>query len=208
MEEHLDESLEMLRPDGDKVLSAMQLLYHIVHLLVLLMLAAVPILFLNLPVGVLAGLWAEKRRKKALAASKVKIKGYDVMLTEKVLFCLVMVPTLWIVYIILLYTATNLTGPEIALFVLSMPVFAYIGIIVTDAGFVDWLHLRAYYMRLFPSSRKRLAELPYTRRKLQADLRAFIKSIGPAMGEIYFEKNLDWKAIQEKSRKAAEKKAM
>ncbi|GKY95980.1 hypothetical protein MPSEU_000558500 [Mayamaea pseudoterrestris] len=210
MEEHLDETVETLHVDGDRVLSTMQLFYHIVHLLIVLALAAVPILFLNLPVGILASWWAERRRKKALAASKVKIKGYDVMLTEKVLFCLVMVPSLWILYIILLYTSTNLTSPEIALCILSMPVFAYVGIIVTDAGFVDWQHLRAYYMRLFPSARKRLAVLPFARRKLQADLRSFIKSIGPAMGEIYYEKNLDWKAIQEKSRKeiSVDKKAL
>jgi glycerol-3-phosphate O-acyltransferase/dihydroxyacetone phosphate acyltransferase len=50
----------------------------IVHLLLLLALAAIPVLLLNLPVGMLAGLYAESRRKKALAASKVKIRGYDV----------------------------------------------------------------------------------------------------------------------------------
>jgi glycerol-3-phosphate O-acyltransferase/dihydroxyacetone phosphate acyltransferase len=117
-----------------------------------------------------------------------------------------MVPSLWILYGILLYTCTDLTGAEIALCILSMPAFAYIGIIVSDAGYVDWQHLRAYYMRLFPSARKRLAALPFTRKKLQDDLRAFIKSIGPAMGDIYYEKNLDWKAIQEKSRRPADKK--
>lgn len=207
LEEHLGDSAEILESDGDKLLSGMQLLYHIVHLLVLLALAAVPILFLNVPVRLMAGLWAESRRKKALAASKVKIKGFDVMLTEKVVFCLVMVPTLWMFYGVLLYTLTNMTGAEVALSIMTMPVFAYIGIIVTDAGFVDWQHLRPYYMRLLPSARKRLAELPYTRRKLQDDLRAFIKSIGPAMGEIYYEKNLDWKAIMEESRKHAEKKS-
>jgi glycerol-3-phosphate O-acyltransferase/dihydroxyacetone phosphate acyltransferase len=206
MEEHLDESMDMLHADGDKVLSAMQLVYHIVHLLVLLILAAVPILFLNLPVGILAGIWSESRRKKALAASKVKIKGYDVMLTEKVVFCLVMVPCLWVLYGVLLVTCTNMTGAEVALFILSMPAFAYVGIIVSDAGYVDWLNVRPYYMRLFPSTRLRLAQLPLTRKRLQEDLRAFIKFIGPAMGDIYFEKNLDWKAIQEKSRRPLDKK--
>jgi hypothetical protein len=33
-------------------------------------------------------------------------------------------------------------------------------------------------------------------------MRAFIKKLGPALGEIYYGKELDWKQIQEKSRKS------
>jgi glycerol-3-phosphate O-acyltransferase/dihydroxyacetone phosphate acyltransferase len=77
--EHLDG--EGGGTDGrDSVLSALHLVYMIVHLLLLLALAAVPVLLLNLPVGLVAGLYSESRRKKALAASKVKIRGYDVSL--------------------------------------------------------------------------------------------------------------------------------
>jgi len=101
---------------------------------------------------------------------------------------------------------------------------------------VDIQDLRPYFMRLFPSARRRLALLPHTRKLLQDDLRAFINSVGecstltcfrpcvfstdeisnnlssqcplplgvkgPAMGEIYYGKNLDWKAILQKSGKA------
>ena len=84
-EEHLDDPLDEV--DTDRTLGFLQVLYQIVHLLALLVLAAVPVLFLNLPVGLLAGIYAERRRKKALAKSKVKIKGFDVMLTEKIVFC-------------------------------------------------------------------------------------------------------------------------
>jgi hypothetical protein len=34
-------------------------------------------------------------------------------------------------------------------------------------------------------------------------MRAFIKKVGPALGEIYYGKELDWKQIQEKSRKSS-----
>jgi glycerol-3-phosphate O-acyltransferase/dihydroxyacetone phosphate acyltransferase len=186
--------------DGDAVLREMQLPYQIIHLLGLLLLAAIPVLFLNLPVRILADLYSERRRKKALAHSKVKVQGYDVMMTEKILFCIVMVPTLWIFYGFLLYYFTNLDGPSIALAFLCMPLFAYMGIIVSEAGMVDWKDVRPYFMRLLPSVRRRLAALPATRRRLQADLRAFIKKLGPALGEIYYGKDLDWKAIIEKSR--------
>ena len=84
-EEHLDDPIEKV--DADKTFGFLQALYQIVHLVALLALAAVPVLFLNLPVGLLAGIYAERRRKKALAKSKVKVKGFDVMLTEKIVFC-------------------------------------------------------------------------------------------------------------------------
>lgn len=186
--------------DGDVVLREMQLPYQIVHLLVLLLLAAIPSIFLNLPVRLLADLYSERRRKKALAHSKVKVQGFDVMMTEKILFCIVMVPTFWIFYGLVLYYFTNLDGPSIALAFLCMPLFAYMGIIVSEAGMVDWKDVRPYFIRLLPSVRRRLAALPATRRQLQADLRAFIKRLGPALGEIYYGKDLDWKAIMEKSR--------
>lgn len=75
-EERLDEAIDHV--DGDNVLRFLQLPYYIVHKLVLILVSAIPILFLNLPVAVLAGLYSESRRKKALANSKVKIKGFDV----------------------------------------------------------------------------------------------------------------------------------
>jgi glycerol-3-phosphate O-acyltransferase/dihydroxyacetone phosphate acyltransferase len=121
------------------------------------------------------------------------------MLTEKIVFCIVMVPLLWVLYGLLLVFFTDLEGPTITLIWLSMPVFSYIGIVVAEAGMVEWQDLRPYVMRLFPSTRRRLAALPQTRKALQDDLRAFIKMIGPALGEIYYGKDLDWAKIQEKS---------
>jgi hypothetical protein len=51
--------------------SIVDVFLQIAHLVLLLLFAAVPVVFLNLPIGVLAGLYAEARRKKALAHSKV-----------------------------------------------------------------------------------------------------------------------------------------
>mmetsp|Transcript_112056 Transcript_112056/g.323741 ORF Transcript_112056/g.323741 Transcript_112056/m.323741 type:complete len:679 (-) Transcript_112056:2143-4179(-) len=189
--------------EGDEILKEIRLPYQIVHLLIVLALAAVPTLLINLPVGLLAGIYSEKRRKKALAKSKVKVRGFDVMMTEKIVFCLVAIPSLWIFYGVLLATFTDFDGPTIALCILSFPLFAYTGIIVSEAGMVDIKDLRPYYMRLFPSSRRRLKALPQMRKDLQVDIRAFIKKVGPALGEIYFGKVLDWAQIQEKSRKSS-----
>jgi glycerol-3-phosphate O-acyltransferase / dihydroxyacetone phosphate acyltransferase len=106
-EERLDDEEEV---DGDRMLRFLQLAYNIAHKLILIIVSAVPLLLLNLPVGVLAGIYAERRRKKALAKSKVKVKGYDVMLTEKVVFSVVAVPTLWLTYGLALRFGTNLDG--------------------------------------------------------------------------------------------------
>jgi len=197
VEEHLEETpVDIEKVDGDRFLLTLQLFYNIVHKSILIAVSAVPILLLNLPVGVMAGWYSERRRKTALAKSKVKIKGYDVMLTEKVLFCIVMVPTLWISYGIALAMGTNLDGPTIALVMISFPIFAYTGIAVADSGMVQLSDLKPNIMRLFPSSRKRLAALPEKRKKLRDDLRAYIRKIGPALGEIYYGKEVDWAKIQ------------
>jgi glycerol-3-phosphate O-acyltransferase/dihydroxyacetone phosphate acyltransferase len=67
--ENVDIQIQDIR--GDQILKEIRLPYQIVHLLVVLALAAIPTLFLNLPVGILAGLDAERWREKALLKSKV-----------------------------------------------------------------------------------------------------------------------------------------
>ena len=187
--------------DGDKVLSGMRLPYQIVHILFLILIGAIPEIFLNLPVGLIARIYAERRRKKALAGSKVKLTGIDVMLTEKIVLCIVMVPLLWIAYGLLLRYCTDLDGPAIALVFVSMPISSYMGIMVAESGMIQFKDLKPYLMRLLPESGGRLVALPPARKQLQSDLRQFIKEIGPSLGELYHGKNLDWAAIQERARK-------
>lgn len=199
----LNHGHENERVDGDAILGYMDTVYQILHLLLLILLAAVPTLFINLPIGVLAGMYSESRRKVLLSQSKVKVRAYDVVLTEKIMFCIVMIPCLWTLYGFLLYYGTDMDGPTLALTISSMPLFAYVGIIVTEAGMIDANYLRPWVMKLFPPARKRLSALPETRLNLQRDLRHFIKKLGPVLGEIYYKKDLDWGVIQEKSREAA-----
>lgn len=187
--------------EADDVLREIRLPYQIAHVLCLMLLAAIPAIFLNLPVGLIARLYAEQRRKKALARSKVKINARDVMLSEKVVLCIVLVPTLWVIYGLGLYYFTGLDGPAIALCFLAMPLFSYMSIMWAEAGMVDLKDLRPYVMRLFPSARRRLAKLPSTRKKLQYDLRSFIKRVGPLFGELYYRKEINWSAVQGMSRK-------
>jgi glycerol-3-phosphate O-acyltransferase / dihydroxyacetone phosphate acyltransferase len=189
------------KENGEEIITDIRIGYRIAHLLVLLLLSAIPNIFLNFPVRILADIYAERRRQKALKKSKVKIYGYDVMLTEKLVFCIVAVPTLWVFYGFLLYFFTDFDGPTITLCFMCFPSFAYMGIIASEAGMVDAKDLRPYIMRLYPSTRKRLKALPAQRRELQRDLRAMIKKVGPAFGELYYGKELNWAEIQELARK-------
>lgn len=169
--------------------------YRIAHLLVLVILSAIPNIFLNLPVRLAADVWAERKRKKALARSKVKLHGYDVMLTEKIIFCIVCVPLLWLLYGLIMVFFTNFDGRTIWLCFMCFPVFSYASIITNEAGMVDGKELKPYMLRLLPSTRRRLRALPKKRRELQRDLRAFVKKVGPAFGELYHGKSVDWTQI-------------
>ena len=84
--------LEKNETVGDSALREMRVPFRIAETILLLIVSTLPALFLNLPVGIIARYWALHRREKALAASKVKIKGLDVMLSEKVVLCIVLVP--------------------------------------------------------------------------------------------------------------------
>jgi len=106
----------------------------------------------------------------------------------------------------LLIVFTDFDGPTIALIVFSFPVFAYMGIVTAEAGMVDWMYMRPYLMRLWPRTRQKLAKLPERRKALQSDLRAFIKTIGPGLGELYYGEHLDWQRIMEVSANAEPKK--
>lgn len=181
----------------ERIFRGIRVVYRIVHLLVLLALGAIPNIFLNLPVRLLADVYAEQRRQKALANSKVKIHGYDVMLTEKLTFCIVVVPLLWLLYGLIMVFFTNFDAQTITLCFMCFPVFSYAAIISSEAGMVDGKDLKPYFLRLLPSTRRRMRVLPKQRRQLRRDLRLFIKKVGPAFGELYHGKDVDWKQINE-----------
>lgn len=180
---------------GETLLHRMNVIGHIVHLLFVCFLAALPSVLLNLPVGLASRIYSNRRRKVALAASKVKIKGYDVMLSERVLASIVLVPSLWVTYGVLLFFFTSLDGPSLAVCFTCFPLFSYWSIMATESGMVDVKDLRPYVMRLIPSARRRLAALPATRKAIRAELRAMIKVIGPSLGDIYYEKEVNWQEI-------------
>lgn len=189
-------SMTLESEEAEEILEDIKVPYRIAHLLFTIFVAAIPSIFLNLPIGLLSNLYAEKKRKKALAASKVKIRGMDVLLSEKVMFCIVMVPALWLFYLFLLLFLTNLDYEATLLFFVSMPIAAYAGIMVTESGMVDYKDIKPWLMKLHPATRKRLRQLPKTRMALVQKLREFVGEFGPQLGEIYYEQEVDWKKVQ------------
>lgn len=190
------ESEETSDTDADKFMARMRIPFRIIEFIFLLLVSAIPAIFLNLPVGLIARYWALHRREKALRASKVKVKGMDVMLSEKVLLCIVLVPSLWIFYAILLIQFTDWDISTISVALWSFPVFSYMGIVTTEAGMISFKDLKPHIMRLYPSTRRRMSALPALRRALQEDLRNFIRKIGPSLGDVYTEKTFDWTDFQ------------
>jgi len=112
-----------------------------------------------------------------------------------------MVPALWITYG-LVFWRLGWDGPSIGLTLLCLPLFSYVAIVVADAGMVDIQDLRPYFMRLVvPSTRRRWQALPSIRKVLADDLRRTIRTIGPSLGDLYFEKEVDWTVVQENMKK-------
>ena len=94
-----------------------------------------------------------------------------------------------------LLSLLSLFSPAPARTNVQMPIFSYMGIMATESGMVDLKDLLPHIAMLYPSSRKRLRELPRTRLKLVTELKAFVKQFGPTLGEIYYEKEVDWAKV-------------
>lgn len=156
------------------------------------LLASIPTLFLNAPVGLLARYFANVEKKKALAGSKVKITGRDVMLSKKILFSVVAVPSLWIFYLFLACTCTNWYWSSIVLVFWCFPLFSFFGVRAVEAGIIEYKNILPLFYRLLPSHRALQDKLPIERSKLQADVRAFIAKYDHVLGELTSPKRINW----------------
>lgn len=58
---------------------------------------------MTLPISICLNILAERERKKALAGSKVKISGKDVVASYKILASIIIVPLSILIYTILFY---------------------------------------------------------------------------------------------------------
>ena len=169
-----------------------KLFFTFLHALVLFFIASIPAVMLNAPVGLIANLWAAKEAKVALAGSRVKLRAKDVIMSQKIIVSLVAVPSLWILYALLMSFFTNLSTKEILVALFSLPVFSYAGVMAVEAGMADLKDMRPAFLRLLPSFRQKAEEIHRNRSELQIEVRAAVKKYGPTLGGLYTDVEVQW----------------
>lgn len=173
-------------------LSFSKMLYSFIHGTVVMTLATIPALILNAPVGLAASYWAFTEAKKDLKNSRVKLAARDVLLSKKIMFCLVGVPCLWVTYALLLLFFSPLMKRTVMFLFLSCPLFSYLGVMAVEAGMNDIKDLRPAFLRLLPSFKKESDRLPAIRTALQKEVRSMAKKYGPELGPVYYGKASEW----------------
>mmetsp|Transcript_5886 Transcript_5886/g.9566 ORF Transcript_5886/g.9566 Transcript_5886/m.9566 type:complete len:798 (-) Transcript_5886:323-2716(-) len=171
--------------------------YHtFAHALVVMLLASIPTLFLNLPVGVLVGIVARREAKEDLKKSRVKLHARDVLLSKKILYSIVAVPALWLLWGVVLFIIVGFSFKATLMFLFCCPFFSYIGVMAVEAGMMDIKDFRPVYNRLFSQFREEVVkELPKQRVELQAQVRALVRKYGPDLDALYFPEDVQWEQI-------------
>ncbi len=159
--------------------------YTAIHLFLSLLLASLPSIILNAPVGLVARIVAARERERALAGSVVKLYGRDIMMSQKIMISMIMVPLLWLCYIAGLLFFSGWDVSLVLLAAICMPVFSYVGVVAVEAGMVDAKDLKPLVIRMRAKERKAMLDLPKKRRKLRKDLIEFVAKVEPDLGEVY-----------------------
>ena len=66
----------------------------------------------------------------------MKLAARDVLLSKKIVFCLIAVPALWMTYAILLLSFSTFEVRSIVVFLICCPLFSYLGVTWVQAGIV------------------------------------------------------------------------
>lgn len=163
-----------------------------VYGLFVLTLASIPSVILNAPVGFAARIVARKEQKRALAGSKVKVTGRDVVLSKKILFSLVAVPCLWMFYFVLVLGLTSWKLSSVLLLFLCFPLFSYFGVRTVEAGMIEFRNIQPLFYRLLPKYRRMQDELPKERQRLQRLVKTFVQKYEPELGVLAQAEAVDW----------------
>ncbi|KAI8349694.1 hypothetical protein BD560DRAFT_410197 [Blakeslea trispora] len=147
-------------------------------------LLAFPGAILNLPIAITAKALSAKKAKEALASSSVKIAGRDVLATWKFLVGLVLIPTLYGIYTLVVFwicMRSHLTWTQALMYPFltwtMLPFVSYASMRFAENGVDVFKSLRPLYLALVdPDSTANLRQL---REKLSQDITAVINEIGP-----------------------------
>lgn len=166
-----------------------KLLYRVSKLTVLAS-VTLPGLVLFAPVFILTRRMSHKKTAEALAASSLKIKGHDVMATWKILIALVLAPTFYTFYSILLVVlhrhdltfnlipASTSTRTIIALSWVILPLITYISLLFGEQGMDIFKSLYPLLLSLSPRSSRVIEKLREDRRILVLKVREIVDIYG------------------------------
>jgi len=155
-------------------------------------LMALPGVVLNFPVIIVANWMASKKAKEAVKSSNVKLKGKDVLATWKLLVAVVMIPSLYLTYSIILgvslssvLTKSQCVLVAIGAFFIGFPVVSYFSIRFGEIGVSHLRSLKSLFKIAFGRGKSELHELYEIRERLKEDIRKAVSELGP---QLYGEK--------------------
>ncbi|KAF8350734.1 hypothetical protein F5887DRAFT_876538 [Amanita rubescens] len=164
------------------------LLSYRLALLTVWTLLALPGTILNGPMFIMASIISRKKAKEALAASRVKIAGRDVLATWKVLIALGVTPVLYTFYAFLATTIVMQTNVSLKwkiwtpfLVFIALPIMNYAALKFGEAGMDVLKSLRPLVIALIPGQQRSLDKLKATRQKLAEEVAELINDFGPRL---------------------------
>lgn len=166
----------------------LSLLGYRLALLVLWTIFALPGTILNGPMFILASLISRKKAKEALAASRVKIAGRDVLATWKILIALGVTPVLYTFYAFLAtMVAIRANAPlkwrvstPFLVFII-LPIMNYAALKFGEAGMDVLKSLPPLFVALIPGQQRSLNKLKAMREHLANELVQLINDFGPRL---------------------------
>ncbi|KAJ1516873.1 hypothetical protein HMI55_001178 [Coelomomyces lativittatus] len=168
---------------------ALGLLLYRLGMLVLMGMIALPGTAINIPIAIAASHISKKKAKEALASSHVKIEARDVLATWKLLVALVLVPTLYSLYIFLSWLLVRFVlqlpnpwtwcVPLIIAF--GLPYLSMVALKFGEVGADIYKSLPPLMYSILPTRWITSQNLRQTRFELAQDLNNIINELGPAM---------------------------
>eukprot|EP00928_Gymnodinium_smaydae_P008015 TRINITY_DN12879_c0_g4_i2.p1 TRINITY_DN12879_c0_g4~~TRINITY_DN12879_c0_g4_i2.p1 ORF type:complete len:760 (+),score=124.35 TRINITY_DN12879_c0_g4_i2:229-2280(+) len=172
--------------------SLSDLVGRVLYLVVLMALGGIPQLLFNLPVMYIASRLASNERLKSLQASTVKLTARDVVMSYKIIYVLIFVPALFLFYFLLFFLFSSWTMTTIVLVLAACPLFAFLGMKASEQGVRAYTDIVPLVRRLMPGPRREQDLLPSRRAALKRRVKQMVKTFGPMLGDLYYQKEVDW----------------
>ncbi|CAK74407.1 unnamed protein product (macronuclear) [Paramecium tetraurelia] len=162
----------------------LQIIGFNIFMTILCLLFAFPGYIMTIPITIILNMYAEKERKSALAGSKVKISGKDVVASFKVLASIIIVPISVFIYTVLFYlwlTVYKIVDEELTfrytiIFLLMWPIYIT-AMIRSNDGLIR--HARKVNSQiLFYLYENKYRKLKIQREELQNKIRRLVDAFG------------------------------